>query len=117
MRERRLAGAEEQLKQQHAQKLSELQLLQRRLREDSRHATEVEKQRRAEVEERLARAEDSRDRYKKRLEEVESDFDRFRHANRKVSRHTSKHAHIQTHTHTSIQGGYSETGATLPPPF
>ena len=36
-RERRLAAAEEKLKQQHAQKLSELQLLQRRLREDSRH--------------------------------------------------------------------------------
>ena len=103
MRERRLGGAEEQLKQQHAQKLSELQLLQRRLREDSRHANEVEKQRRTEVEERLARAEDSRDRYKKRLEEVESDFDRFRHANRKVSRCTERERererHISTHTH------------------
>ena len=36
-RERRLAAAEENLKQAHAQKLSELQLLQRRLREENRH--------------------------------------------------------------------------------
>ena len=37
LRERRLAAAEDKLKQQHAQKISELQLLQRRLRDDCRH--------------------------------------------------------------------------------
>ena len=36
-RERRLGAAQEELKQKHAQRLSELQLLQRRLREDSKH--------------------------------------------------------------------------------
>ena len=95
MRERRLAGSEEQLKQQHAQKLSDLQLLQRRLREDARHTVEVEKQRRGEVEDRLARAEEARDRYKRRLEELEGDFDRFRRANRKV------HNTFPTHQHTN----------------
>jgi hypothetical protein len=37
LKERKLAASELELKQAHAQKLSELQLLQRRLREDSRH--------------------------------------------------------------------------------
>jgi len=83
-RERRLAAAEEKLKQQHAQKLSELQLLQRRLREDSRHQIELEKQHRGEVEERLAHMDESRQRVQRRLEEVEADFDRFRRANRRM---------------------------------
>ena len=83
-RERRLASAEEALKQAHAQKLSELQLLQRRLREESRHTVEMERQRRVEVEERLARSEAATDRSRQRFEELEGDFERFRRANRKV---------------------------------
>ena len=41
---------------------------------NARHTVEVEKQRRGEVEDRLARAEEARDRYKRRLEELEGDF-------------------------------------------
>ena len=52
-RERKLASNEDRLKQQHAQKLSELQLLQRRLREQGRHEVEREKQRHTDLEEQV----------------------------------------------------------------
>jgi len=83
-KERRLHSSEMELKQIHAQKLSELQLLQRRLREDSRHQIELEKQKRKESDEKVSLSEEACARLRRRLAELESDFEGFRKANRKA---------------------------------
>jgi hypothetical protein len=83
-RERRLQTAEEGLKQTHASKLSELQLLQRRVREEAKHQVEMERQRREVVERQLKQAEEALERGRMRTAEVEEDFEKFRRATRKV---------------------------------
>ena len=45
---------------------------------------EMEKQRRAEVEDRLRRSEESAERLRVRCDEIDTDFERFRRANRKL---------------------------------
>ena len=82
-RERRLQTAEEALKQTHASKLSELQLLQRRVREEAKHQVEMERQRREVVERQLKQCEEALERGRIRTAEVEEDFEKFRRANRK----------------------------------
>jgi len=54
-RERKVAAVEEEMKQHMAQKTIEVQALQRRLREDSKHQVELERQKAAALQERIAR--------------------------------------------------------------
>ena len=54
-RERKLAALEEEMRQQIAQRTLEVQALQRRLREDSKHQIELERQKARELQERITR--------------------------------------------------------------
>ncbi|CAM9315454.1 unnamed protein product [Phaeothamnion confervicola] len=84
VRERTLQSREEALKTDHAARLAELQLLQRRLREESRHQVELEKMRAAALEKQLATHKAALSSAETRLRSCEDEFDRYRQAQRRT---------------------------------
>lgn len=70
---------EEQMKTRLAQKTAELQLLQRRVRDEARAKIEVEARRAENAEKRHQASEEARERAEKRAAEAEKDFDVYRH--------------------------------------
>ncbi|CAN0114928.1 unnamed protein product, partial [Discosporangium mesarthrocarpum] len=82
-RERALKAREEGWRSEHAQKLSDLQLLQRRLREESKHQVDLERMKSAALEKQLSTQSRFLEEAKARGQAVEEEFDKYRQAQRR----------------------------------
>ncbi|CAN0001191.1 unnamed protein product, partial [Hapterophycus canaliculatus] len=77
-RERQLKAREESWKSEHAQKLSELQLLQRRLREETKHQVDLERMKVKSLERQLASHAKLLEDARARAAAADEDIERFR---------------------------------------
>ncbi|CBJ32316.1 centrosomal protein 120 [Ectocarpus siliculosus] len=83
-RERQLKAREESWKTDHAQKLSELQLLQRRLREETKHQVDLERMKVKALEKQVASHAKSLEDARARAAATDEDLERFRQQQRRT---------------------------------
>lgn len=83
-RERSLNDAEARLERDRASKVLDLQMLEKRLRDESKHSVEAEVRARKAVEKALASARAAQERAEKRASTADADFDRWRQAHRRT---------------------------------
>ncbi|CAN0310708.1 unnamed protein product, partial [Ectocarpus sp. 12 AP-2014] len=83
-RERQLKAREESWKTDHAQKLSELQLLQRRLREETKHQVDLERMKVKALEKQVASHARSLEDARARVAATDEDLERFRQQQRRT---------------------------------
>ncbi|CAN0478608.1 unnamed protein product, partial [Ectocarpus sp. 12 AP-2014] len=83
-RERQLKAREESWKTDHAQKLSELQLLQRRLREETKHQVDLERMKVKALEKQVASHAKSLEDARARVAATDEDLERFRQQQRRT---------------------------------
>ena len=83
-RERALGDADAAMKRERASKVLDLQMLEKRLRDESKHSIEAEVRARKAVEKALSGARASLDRAEKRAVQADADFDRWRAAHRRT---------------------------------
>ncbi|KAJ8609697.1 hypothetical protein CTAYLR_009392 [Chrysophaeum taylorii] len=83
-RERSLSDADAALQRERAVRVSELQLLERRLRDETRHAVEAERRQTKALEKALAAQKNATERADKRATAAEAEFDRWRAAHRRT---------------------------------
>ncbi|CAM9659757.1 unnamed protein product [Chrysoparadoxa australica] len=83
-RERAMKAREEEHRSQHAQKVSELQLLQRRLRDETKHQVELERMKATELEKRLKTTKKALEMAETRARSAEEEFDKYRQTQRRT---------------------------------
>jgi hypothetical protein len=83
-RERSLNDAEARLERDRASKVLDLQMLEKRLRDESKHSVEAEVRARKAVEKSLSAARAAQERAEKRASAADADFDRWRQAHRRT---------------------------------
>ena len=81
-REKKLIEAEAQMKRDCAQRMEELQILQRRLRAETHHQVSVSKQQSEELQQRLVRSEEALRVAEARNRELDDDFSKYRQRQR-----------------------------------
>jgi hypothetical protein len=87
MRQREAKALEESLKLKHAQKLVELQLLQRRIREEANAKVDVENRKTAALERQLASLQDALLAAERKVKDYENEFEMFKQSTRRTPEH------------------------------
>src|SRR5690606_24783474 len=86
-RQRELKSAEEAMKMKHEQRMAEVQLFQKRARDEARAAVETEKGKVVALEERVKGLQEDLQRTDKRYMDVVQEFEQYRHAMRSHPEH------------------------------